>query len=212
MPTLIVTSSEPNLSRIGMSATIMLPRYALTRGSFARVKFDARIGAIPKERKIRRPTEEKLWINGRVREDSEDWMEQVRAHCERCHDDKDESTQVQVKRIQEQRERRNSREAWKDAGHCAQGAKGPMKDDKELGERAEWLLRRGHFWWKQRTKSHIDSRRGSEGSVRPVFLKKPYAKLEKVDALTLGHHVLLQVEPLPVEWKEFHVTRERCQV
>ena len=36
-------------------------------------------------------------------------MEEVKTHCERCCDGKDESSQVQEERIQEQRSRR---EGW----------------------------------------------------------------------------------------------------
>ena len=37
---------------------------------------------------------------------------QSEGRCERCYDDKAEPTEAQEKRIQEQRERENSREAW----------------------------------------------------------------------------------------------------
>ena len=37
-------------------------------------------------------------------EDREDWMKEVKAHCERCSDDEEESTGVQVERIKEHRE------------------------------------------------------------------------------------------------------------
>ena len=54
----------------------------------------------------------RLWINGRVSEDREEWMEEVKAHCERCYDDKDETSQMQEERIQEQRLRGDCLEAW----------------------------------------------------------------------------------------------------
>ena len=45
----------------------------------------------------------RLWINGQASEDREEWMEKVNAHCERCHDDKDETSQMQDDRIQQRR-------------------------------------------------------------------------------------------------------------
>ena len=39
-------------------------------------------------------------------------MEEVKAHCERCHDDKNETKQVQEERIQEQRHTGDSLVAW----------------------------------------------------------------------------------------------------
>ena len=39
-------------------------------------------------------------------------MEVVKAHCERCYDDKDETSQTQEERIQEQRHSGNSLVAW----------------------------------------------------------------------------------------------------
>ena len=36
----------------------------------------------------------KLWVNGRVSEDREEWLEEVKAHCERCFDDKDETSEM----------------------------------------------------------------------------------------------------------------------
>ena len=29
-----------------------------------------------------------LWVNGRASEDREEWMEEAKAHCERCSDDR----------------------------------------------------------------------------------------------------------------------------
>ena len=45
----------------------------------------------------------RLWINRQATEDREEWMEKRNAHCERCHDDKDETSQLQEDRIQQQR-------------------------------------------------------------------------------------------------------------
>ena len=45
----------------------------------------------------------KLWVNGRASEDRDEWTEEVRAHCERCYDDKAETPEVQAERIRRQR-------------------------------------------------------------------------------------------------------------
>ena len=65
-------------------------------------RIDARVGSVPKGR---------LWINGKVSEDRDDDKE-VRTHCERCYDDKNESSQVQEERTQEPRRREDGRKAW----------------------------------------------------------------------------------------------------
>ena len=40
--------------------------------------------------------------------DGEEWKEEVTALCERCYNDKDETSEVQAERIQEQRRREDS--------------------------------------------------------------------------------------------------------
>ena len=45
--------------------------------------------------------------------DGEEWTEEVTALCERCHNDKDETSEVQAERIQEQRRRGDSLVAWR---------------------------------------------------------------------------------------------------
>ena len=47
---------------------------------------------------IQRPVVKKLWVAGRASEDSEEWMEEVKAHCEKWYDDKDETSEVQAER------------------------------------------------------------------------------------------------------------------
>ena len=56
---------------------------------------------------IHRPvvTVTKLWVNGRASEDRDEWTEEVRAHCEKCYDDKMETSEVQAERIRCQRSR-----------------------------------------------------------------------------------------------------------
>ena len=49
------------------------------------------------------PVVTKLWVNGRASEDRDESTEEVRAHCERCYDDKAETLEVQVERIRRQR-------------------------------------------------------------------------------------------------------------
>ena len=38
----------------------------------------------------------KLWINGRDTEDREEWCEEVRLHCEKCYDDKSETSEKKL--------------------------------------------------------------------------------------------------------------------
>ena len=52
---------------------------------------------------IHRPVVTKLWINGRASEDRDEWTEEVRAHCQKCEDDKTETSEVQAERIRHQR-------------------------------------------------------------------------------------------------------------
>ena len=68
----------------------------------SRTEFDDRVGAPPRGNIVRRPVVKKLWINGRACEDREEWMVEVGGHCERCCDDKDETSEVQAE-IREQR-------------------------------------------------------------------------------------------------------------
>ena len=68
------------------------------------------VGQLPRSKTVQRPVVKRLW-NGRASEDREEWMEEVKVHCERCHDDKDETSQMQEDRIQ-QRRRGSGLEAW----------------------------------------------------------------------------------------------------
>ena len=47
-------------------------------------------------------------IHGPVWSRSSEWTEEVRAHCEKCHDDKIETSQVHAERIRSQRSRGDS--------------------------------------------------------------------------------------------------------
>ena len=49
------------------------------------------------------PERRKLWVNGRVSEERDEWTEEVRAHCERCCDDKAETPEAHAERIRRQR-------------------------------------------------------------------------------------------------------------
>ena len=46
---------------------------------------------LPRSKTVQRP----VVINGKVSEDREEWMEEAKALCERCYDDKDETSQKQ---------------------------------------------------------------------------------------------------------------------
>ena len=72
----------------------------------------------------------KLWVDGRASEDREESMEVMRAHCARCYDYKDKTSQVQTGRIREQRCR----------GDTGLLGKDEKKQIEEQGERSEQLL------------------------------------------------------------------------
>ena len=46
----------------------------------------------------------------------EEWTEEVKDHCERCCDDKEEPSEVQDESIDEQKKRADSRKACKEKG------------------------------------------------------------------------------------------------
>ena len=69
----------------------------------ARGKFEAERAVLPRGKVINRPVVTKLWVNGRASEDRDEWTEEVRALCERCYDDKEETPEVQAERIRRQR-------------------------------------------------------------------------------------------------------------
>ena len=97
--------------------------------------YDARVGELPRSKTLQRPVVKRLW-KGRASEDREEWMEEVKGHCERCHDDTDETSQMQEDRIQEQLQRKWSRGLdWKDDGdHCRQSSQGSWEYDEEQGQ------------------------------------------------------------------------------
>ena len=69
----------------------------------ARREFDARVGALPRGKVVKKPVVTKIWVNGRATEDREEWCEEVRLHCEKCYDDKSETSEIQAERIRVQR-------------------------------------------------------------------------------------------------------------
>ena len=65
-----------------------------------RTKGSQRIrGVPPGGTVIHRPAVTKLWVSGRASEDRGVWAEEVGAHCEKCYDDKMETSEVQAERI-----------------------------------------------------------------------------------------------------------------
>ena len=74
----------------------------------ARREFDARVGALLRAKVVKKPVVTKLWVNGRATEDREEWCEEVRLHCEKCYDDKSETSEKQAERIRVQRCRGDS--------------------------------------------------------------------------------------------------------
>ena len=74
----------------------------------ARRELDARMGALPRGTVVKKPVVTKLWVNGRATEDREEVCEEVRLHCEKCYDDKSETSEKPVGRIRVQRCRGDS--------------------------------------------------------------------------------------------------------
>ena len=62
----------------------------------------------PRGKVVKKPVVTKLWVNGRATEDREEWCEEVRLHCEKCYDDKSETSEKQAERIRGQRCRGDS--------------------------------------------------------------------------------------------------------
>ena len=91
----------------------------------ARREFEAGKAVLRRGKVINRPVITKFWGNGRASEDRDERREQVRAHCERCYDDKEETSEVRAERIQSQRRRRD---------HCValQGRRVAITVDKVL--------------------------------------------------------------------------------
>ena len=51
----------------------------------------------PREKVINRSVVTKLLDNGRASEDTDQWTEEVKLHCERCYDDKAEPLRCRLK-------------------------------------------------------------------------------------------------------------------
>ena len=98
----------------------------------ARREFEAGKAVLRRGKVINRPVITKLWVNGRASEDRDEWTEEVRAHCERCYDDKEETSEVQAERILSQRRR---------GDHCValQGRRVAITVDKVLRARGKML-------------------------------------------------------------------------
>ena len=69
----------------------------------ARRELEVEKAVLPSLKVINRPVVTKLWISGRASEDRDEWTEEVRVHCGRCYDDKDETSEVQAEMIRRQR-------------------------------------------------------------------------------------------------------------
>ena len=75
----------------------------------ARREFEAGGAVLPRGKVILRSVVTKHWINGRASEDRDErGPEEVRGHCEKCYDDKTETSEVQDERIRHQRSRGDS--------------------------------------------------------------------------------------------------------
>ena len=197
-------------------------------------EFDARVGALPIGKVIKKLVVTKLSVNGRATEDRKEWNEEVRLHCEKCYDDKSETPEVQAERIREKRCRGDSVVAIQ--GRRVQitvnrvlRARGKMFSGKSNGPAdclvVEMLSRlptvviyEVTHWFQRR---FVVTSRAPEAwrILRLVFLKKPDARLERVlrgfRAIALLSVFskwyttvlvdLLHEEKEPIEWMSLHV-------
>ena len=72
-----------------------------------------------------------------AREDRDEWTEEIRAHCERCYDDKAETPEVQAERIRRQRISGRSTCGLSGAScydHGGQGSADTRQDAEEQGQ------------------------------------------------------------------------------
>ena len=143
---------------------------------------------------IHKPVVTKLWINRRACEDRDEWTEEARAHCERCHDDKTETSEVQAARIRQQRSHGDSLAALQGRHIQITVDKGlpcTRENDEEQGQRACRLLGdrdvavlddtdsvRGGTLVREAVQTGVSAPKAWK-CLRLVFLKKPDAQLEK---------------------------------
>ena len=98
----------------------------------ARREFEAVKAVLPRGKVINRLVITKLWVNWRASEDRDEWTEEVNAHCQRCYDDKEETSEVQAERIRRQRRSGDRRVAF-------QGRRVMITVDKVLRARGKML-------------------------------------------------------------------------
>ena len=118
-------------------------------------------------------------------EDRDEWMEEVKTHCEGCHDNKDESSQVQDERMQEQR-RRDCCEAWEGEKSCSQQTGKMMKIKANCPSDClvtEMLPEFSMEAWFEITHVGLGKDSAAWTILRLVFLKKLDAKLEEGNRL-----------------------------
>ena len=73
----------------------MASEAAKCRNPVARSEFEAGRAVLRRKKVIHRPMVTKLWVYGRASEDRDEWTEEVRArNCERCYDDKAETSEA----------------------------------------------------------------------------------------------------------------------
>ena len=134
----------------------------------ARREFEAGTAVLTRGKVIQRPVVTKLWVNGCANEDGDEGAEDVRAHCERCHNDKAKTSEVQAERIRRRRvsgDRRVNPPGTSDTDHSGQGSPSTRGNDAEQGQRACQLLGngdaavfadgnriRGAYWFDKRLK------------------------------------------------------------
>ena len=181
------------------------------RARKSRREFEAGRAVLPRGKVTHRPVVTKLWINGRAREDRDEWTEEVSAHCEKCFDDKTETSEVHTERIRHQRSRGDRLAVLK-------GRHIQISVDRVLSARAKMMKNKANGpadclvkEMLQCTRSRTSSRSGSRESVGPQrrgkFFALSIALLSVFSKWCTTVLVdLLQEEKEPIEWRSLHVT------
>ena len=179
----------------------------------SRREFEAEKAVLPRGKVINRPVITNLWVNGRASEDGDEWTEEVGAHCERCYDDKEETSEVQAEKIPSQRRRRD---------HCVAPEGRRLPSDGNAAVSPDGNCVRGSTLVRQAFPKRAPCPGGVESST-PRVPQKPDAKLEKglrgfraIALLSVFSNWyttvlvdMLHEEKEPSEWKRMHVGAER---
>ena len=173
----------------------------------------------------------KLWINGRASEDRDEWTEEVRAHCEKCYDDKMETSEVQAERNP------SPKKSWRQLS-CSPGrldwvfrARGKMMKNKANGPAdcpvdgdaavfADGDRVRDGVLVREAVQRGVSGPGGVENSSpcvsqkrQTLSFRKDYVAISPFSVFSKWYTTvlvdLLHEEKEPLEWRSLHVGAER---